>query len=426
MSDTTTSSTPADAGSEMGTFDEAGEYTPRQVVDDDLGGTSLEDAIAGTIVEFDDGDIVKGTVVKVDKDEVLLDIGFKSEGVIPARELSIRHDVDPAEVVTLGEHIEALVLQKEDKEGRLILSKKRAQYERAWGTIEAVKERDGVVSGPVIEVVKGGLILDIGLRGFLPASLVELRRVRDLAPYVGRTLEAKIIELDKNRNNVVLSRRAWLEETQKEQRDEFLANLKPGEVRRGVVSSVVNFGAFVDLGGMDGLIHVSELSWKHVDHPSSVVQVGDEVEVRVLDVDLRSEEHTSELQATQSDPWQEFANAHSVGELVYGRVTKLVPFGAFVQVGDGIEGLVHISEMANHHVDLPEQVVSPSEELWVKIIEIDLQRRRISLSIKQAAEGGEVSEEYREAFGAHAYDAEGNYIGNYDYSEAEFTPETEA
>src|SRR2546421_591631 len=223
----------------FGTFDEeTGEYTPRQVTSDDLGGMSFEDAISGTIVEFDDGDIVTGTV---------------------------------------------------------------------------------------IEVVKGGLILDIGLRGFLPASLVELRRVRDLQPYVGRDLEAKIIELDKNRNNVVLSRRAWLEETQKEQREEFLANLKPGETRKGVVSSVVNFGAFVDLGGMDGL--------------------------------------------------------------------------------------VHISEMSQHHVDLPEQVVTPGEELWVKIIDLDLQRRRISLSIKQAAEGGEVAEEYREHFGEHAYDEQGNYIG---------------
>jgi small subunit ribosomal protein S1 len=408
---------------QMGTFDESGAYTPRQVVSDDLGTTSFEDAIAGTIVEFDDGDIVSGTVVKVDKDEVLLDIGFKSEGVIPARELSIRHDVDPHDVVKLGDKIEALVLQKEDKEGRLVLSKKRAQYERAWGTIEGVKERNGTVRGPVIEVVKGGLILDIGLRGFLPASLVELRRVRDLQPYVGRELEAKIIELDKNRNNVVLSRRAYLEEAQRSQRDEFLTNLKPGEVRKGVVSSVVNFGAFVDLGGMDGLIHVSELSWKHVDHPGQVVQVGDQVTVRVLDVDLDRERISLSLKATQADPWQEFANAHRVGELVYGRVTKLVPFGAFVQVGDGIEGLVHISEMAVHHVDQPDQVVTPGEELWVKIIDIDLARRRISLSIKQAAEGGEVAAEYREAFGEHAYDEQGNYIGA---GYTAFEPESEA
>ena len=386
------------------------EYVPRQITHNDLEG-SFEDAISGTMVEVEDGQIVTGTVVKVDKDEVLLDIGYKSEGVIPSRELSIRNDVDPSEIVSMGDEIEALVLQKEDKEGRLVLSKKRAQYERAWGDIEKIKEVDGVVKGLVIEVVKGGLILDIGLRGFLPASLVELRRVRDLQPYVGRTLEAKIIELDKNRNNVVLSRRGWLEETQKEQREEFLANLKPGEVRKGVVSSVVNFGAFVDLGGMDGLVHVSELSWKHVDHPSSVVQVGDEIEVQVLDVDLDKERISLSLKATQQDPWQEFASSHRVGELVYGRVTKLVPFGAFVQVGEGIEGLVHISEMSQHHVDLPEQVVNPGEELWVKIIDLDLQRRRISLSIKQAAEGGEVSAEYQQHFGEHAYDEQGNYIG---------------
>jgi len=414
------------SGAPMGTFDDKGTYVPRAIVEDDLGGDSLEKAIDATIVEFDDGDIVEGSVVKIDKDEVLLDIGFKSEGVIPARELSIRNDIDPSQIVELGDRIEALVLQKEDKEGRLVLSKKRAQYERAWGKIERIKDSDGVVKGPVIEVVKGGLIVDIGLRGFLPASLVELRRVRELQPYVGRSIEAKIIELDRNRNNVVLSRRAWLEETQKEQRGEFLVNLKPGERRRGTVSSVVNFGAFVDLGGMDGLIHVSELSWKHVDHPSSVVSVGDEVEVEVLDVDLDKERISLSLKATQTDPWQEFANTHQVGELVYGRITKLVPFGAFVQVGDGIEGLVHISEMAGHHVDLPEQVVTPGEELWVKIIDIDLQRRRISLSIKQAAEGGEVSEEYREAFGEHAYDEQGNYIGGFDYGASEFTPETEA
>ncbi|HTN78483.1 MAG TPA: 30S ribosomal protein S1 [Acidimicrobiales bacterium] len=385
-------------------------YTPRQVVADDLG-VSFDEAVASTMVEVEDGQIVHGRVVKIDKDEVLLDIGYKSEGVIPSRELSIRNDVDPAQVVSLGEDLEALVLQKEDKEGRLVLSKKRAQYERAWGNIEQIKEADGVVEGPVIEVVKGGLILDIGLRGFLPASLVELRRVRDLQPYVGRSLQAKIIELDKNRNNVVLSRRAWLEETQKEQREDFLDNLKPGEIRKGVVSSVVSFGAFVDLGGMDGLVHVSELSWKHVDHPGSVVQVGDEITVQVLEVDRDRERISLSLKATQQDPWQEFASTHRVGELVYGRVTKLVPFGAFVQVGEGIEGLVHISEMSAHHVDLPEQVVTPGEELWVKIIDLDLQRRRISLSIKQAAEGGEVSEEYREHFGEHAYDEQGNYIG---------------
>ena len=405
---------PAPDSPPMGTFDEDGVYIPRQITENDLGTLTLEEAYLATVVDLSNGQLVEGTVVRVDKDEVLLDIGYKSEGVIPPRELSIRNGVNPTDVVSLGETIEAVVLQREDKDGRLILSKKRALYERAWSNIEEIKEGDGVVSGSVIEVVKGGLIVDIGLRGFLPASLVELRRVRDLEPYIGTTIDAKIIELDKNRNNVVLSRRAWLEENQKEQREEFLHNLRPGEVRKGVVSSVVNFGAFVDLGGMDGLIHVSELSWKHVDHPGSVVAVGDEIDVQVLEIDLSRERISLSLNATQQDPWQEFAAAHEVGELVYGRVTKLVPFGAFVQVGEGIEGLVHISEMSAHHVDLPEQVVTPAEELWVKIIDLDLQRRRISLSIKQAAEGGVVAAEYQEHFGEHAYDDEGNYIGGED------------
>ena len=383
----------------------------REIAVNDLDEEALVAAYAESVVTVEEGTMVVGRVVRIDNDEVLIDIGFKSEGVIPSRELSIRNDADPGDVVGLDEEIEALVLQKEDKEGRLILSKKRAQYERAWGNVEEVKAAGGVVSGTVIEVVKGGLIVDIGLRGFLPASLVDLRRVRDLQPYVGSTVEAKIIELDKNRNNVVLSRRAWLEETQKEQREEFLDNLKPGEVRRGVVSSVVPFGAFIDLGGMDGLVHVSELSWRHVDHPSSVVSVGDEVEVQVLEVDPGRERISLSLKATQQDPWQEFAATHRVGELVYGRVTKLVPFGAFVQVGESIEGLTHISEMSAHHVEVPEQVVTPGEELWVKIIDIDLQRRRISLSIKQAAEGGVVSAEFQEHFGEHAFDEEGNYLG---------------
>src|SRR6059058_1940739 len=398
---------------------------PAQVAINDIG--TADDflaAIEGTIKEFNDGDIVEGVIVRVDRDEVLLDIGYKTEGVIPSRELSIKHDVDPNDVVTVGDEVEALVLQKEDKEGRLILSKKRAQYERAWGTIEELKEKDEPVKGTVIEVVKGGLILDIGLRGFLPASLVEMRRVRDLQPYVGRELEAKIIELDKNRNNVVLSRRQWLEQTQSEVRSEFLNKLAKGQVRTGVVSSIVNFGAFVDLGGVDGLVHVSELSWKHIDHPSEVVEVGQEVTVEVLDIDLDRERVSLSLKATQEDPWRHFARTHQIGQVVPGKVTKLVPFGAFVRVQDGIEGLVHISELAERHVEIPEQVVNVGDELMVKVIDIDLERRRISLSLKQANEGtvGEaVADHFDPAqYGMHAqYDEQGNYI----YPEG-FDPET--
>jgi small subunit ribosomal protein S1 len=370
-------------------------------------------AIEGTIKNFNDGDLVEGTIVQVDRDEVLVDIGYKTEGVIPSRELSIRHDVDPGELVKVGERIEALVLTKEDKEGRLILSKKRAQYERAWGTIEGMKERDEVVKGMVIEVVKGGLIVDIGLRGFLPASLVEMRRVRDLTPYIGKEIEARIIELDKNRNNVVLSRRAFLEQSQSESRTTFLNQLQKGQVRSGVISSIVNFGAFVDLGGVDGLVHVSELSWKHIDHPNEVVEVGMPVTVEVLEVDFERERVSLSLKATQEDPWQAFARTHTIGQVTSGKVTKLVPFGAFVRVYEGIEGLIHISELAERHVEIPEQVVRVDDEIMVKIIDIDLERRRVSLSLKQANEGHEVEVEAFDPtqYGMPArYDENGNFI----------------
>jgi small subunit ribosomal protein S1 len=398
--------------------------TPQVAVNDIGSEEAFLAAIDETIKYFNDGDIVEGVVVKVDRDEVLLDIGYKTEGVIPSRELSIKHDVDPNEVVTVGDQIEALVLQKEDKEGRLILSKKRAQYERAWGTIEKIKEEEGIVTGTVIEVVKGGLILDIGLRGFLPASLVEMRRVRDLQPYVGKELEAKIIELDKNRNNVVLSRRAWLEQTQSEVRQSFLTTLQKGQVRSGVVSSIVNFGAFVDLGGVDGLVHVSELSWKHIDHPSEVVEVGQEVTVEVLDVDMDRERVSLSLKATMEDPWQQFARTHAIGQVVPGKVTKLVPFGSFVRVDEGIEGLVHISELAERHVEIPEQVVQVGDDIFVKVIDIDLERRRISLSLKQANEGAAAAAE-EDHFDPSLYGMTAEYDehGNYIYPEG-FDPET--
>ena len=353
-------------------------------VADDLSADDFAAAVEQTVFEFKEGDIVVGTVVRIDPDEVLVDIGYKSEGVIPPHELSVRNNANPNDVVKVGEEIETLVLQKEDDQGRLVLSKKRAQYERAWGRIENVMNDGGTVTGHVIEVVKGGLIVDIGLRGFLPASLVDLRRVRDLQPFVGETIEAKVIELDRNRNNVVLSRRAYLEEEQAEQRQAFLTDLKEGDVRTGVVSSVVNFGAFVDLGGMDGLVHVSELSWRHVNHPGEIVTVGDQVKVKVLEVDYDRERISLSIRQTAEDPWDMFARATSVGDVVPGKVTKTVPFGAFVSVGEGVEGLVHVSEIAMHHVESPELELSLGQEVNVKVTEIDADRRRVSLSIKQA------------------------------------------
>ena len=346
----------------------------------------MNNLIDGSVTDFDEGDLVTGEVVKIEHDEVLLDIGYKSEGVIPARELSIRKDVNPADIVKLGDTIEALVLQKEDKEGRLILSKRRAEYERAWNRVEEKFNKGENVEGEVIEVVKGGLILDIGLRGFLPASLVDIRRVKDLNAYLGTRIEARVIEMDRNRNNVVLSRRVVLEEERKAERSEILSKLQPGMRLKGTVSSIVDFGAFVDLGGIDGLIHISELSWNHVNHPFDVVKVGQEVEVQVLDVDLNRERISLGLKQTQEDPWRSLVKKYPVGAIVEGTVTKLVTFGAFVDLGDGIEGLVHISEMAKQHVDAPSQVCKVGDKVQVKVMEIDLDRRRISLSMKAAAE----------------------------------------
>ena len=353
---------------------------------DDVSDEQLNAMIDGTLTEFDEGDLVDGTVVKLEHDEVLVDIGFKSEGVIPARELSIRKDVDPSEIVNLGDHIAALVLQQEDKDGRLILSKKRAEYERAWIQVEDKFKAGEVVTGEVIEVVKGGLILDIGLRGFLPASLVDLRRVKDLDMYLNTEIEARVIEMDRNRNNVVLSRRVLLEEGRKQERTEILSKLTKGMRLKGQVSSIVDFGAFVDLGGIDGLVHISELSWNHVNHPSEVVKVGDEVEVEVLDVDLTRERISLGLKQTTEDPWVKLVENYPVGTIVDGKVTKIVPFGAFVELGDSVEGLVHISEMSSKHIDTPAQVVKQGEDVKVKVMEINPERRRISLSMKAAAE----------------------------------------
>ena len=338
------------------------------------------------LIDFKDGDIVEGEVVRIDKDEVLVDIGYKSEGLIPSNELSIRKGVDPTEVVDLGQRIEALVLQKEDADGRLILSAKRAAFEKAWKRIEGSYENRETVEGPVIEVVKGGLIIDIGLRGFLPASLVDIRRVRNLDAFLGQRLECKVIELNRSRNNVVLSRRAVLEEERKEEREKILTNLEEGEIVKGVVSNLVDFGAFVDLEGIDGLIHISELSWNHVDHPSEVVEVGEEVEVKVLEVDRDRERISLGLKQTRKDPWQEIVEQVEVGGQIKGRVTKLVAFGAFVEVAEGVEGLIHISELAEHHVETPDEIVRSGDEVDARIIDVDAKRRRLSLSLKPKKE----------------------------------------
>jgi len=355
-----------------------------------------------TLQPFEEGDVVTGKVVRIDKDEVLVDIGYKSEGVIPANELSIRKSVDPKDEVEMGEEVDALVLTKEDQDGRLILSKKRARFEKAWRRIEAAAESGEPVDGTVIEVVKGGLIIDLGVRGFLPASLVDIRRVPNLDEYLSQTIECRVIELNRSRNNVVLSRRAVLEEQRREDRERILDRLQPGMIVDGTISNIVDFGAFVDLDGIDGLIHISELSWSHVNHPSEILSIGDTVNVKVLDIDRDRQRISLGLKQTQEDPWQRVVDTYNVGDELEGRVTKVVTFGAFVEILDGVEGLVHISELAQHHVENPREIIQPGDDVKVKILEIDSERRRLSLSIKRVEgqilplrqpEGGAAGEE---------------------------------
>ena len=376
---------------------------------------------AATIKSISEGEVVSGEVVRIDKDEVLVDIGYKSEGVIPSTELSIRRSVDPGQEVSLGEQVDALVLTKEDQEGRLILSKKRARFEKAWRRIEQAAESGEPVEGTVIEVVKGGLILDLGVRGFLPASLVDIRRVHNLDEFMGQKLECKVIELNRSRNNVVLSRRAVLEEERKEVRQQILGRLQPGQIVEGKISNIVDFGAFVDLEGIDGLIHISELSWSHVNHPSEVLEIGETVRVKVLDIDRDRQRISLGLKQTQEDPWQRVLDSYGPGDVLEGKVTKVVAFGAFVEIVPGVEGLVHISELAEHHVESPSEVVEPGGQVRVRILEIDEERRRISLSIKRVSEGGLPLRDALETAAAAPQVAAPDEVPNLDLSEEVFS-----
>ena len=348
---------------------------------EDISDEQMNAMIDGTLTEFDEGDLVDGTVVKIEHDEVLVDIGFKSEGVIPSRELSIRKDADPSDIVELGEKIEAR--SPEGRQGRppdplqeacrvraCLDSRRREVQGRRSGHGRGYRSRQGRPH-PRYRPAR----LPAGIAG-RPSSCQGSRHV------LGTEIEARVIEMDRNRNNVVLSRRVLLEEGRKNERAEILAKLSKGMRLKGTVSSIVDFGAFVDLGGIDGLVHISELSWNHVNHPSEVVKVGDEVEVEVLDVDLQRERISLGLKQTTEDPWVKLVESYPVGTIVDGKVTKIVPFGAFIELGQSIEGLVHISEMAMRHIDTPAQVVKAGDEVKVKVMEINPERRRISLSMK--------------------------------------------
>ena len=340
--------------------------------------------IEQAMVEFSNGDIIEGLVVNIDRNEAMVDVGYKSEGIIPARELSVQKDIDPRTILKIGEKIQVLVINKEDDAGRLLLSVKRAKYEKAWKEIEKFSKTGASVKGTVVEIVKGGLIVDIGVRGFLPASLIDVRRIKDLESFQGKEIEAKIVEFDRQRNNIVLSRKAFMEEDLSEERQGFLDGLEVGNVKDGKVSSIVNFGAFVDIGGMDGLVHVSELSWRHVENPNEVVKVNDNVKVKVLEIDNEKGRISLSIKQVTEDPWDNFSLNYNVGDITDGVVNKVVPFGAFITIGEGVEGLVHVSEISERQIKSPELELALNQKVKVKILEIDGDKRKVSLSIKQS------------------------------------------
>ena len=360
--------------------------TPSNVINlpDTIEPQDFPEVLEQSMIEFYNGDIIEGTVVSVDRNEIMVDVGYKSEGIIPSRELTVKKDIDPRTIVKPGEKIQALVITKEDDSGRLLLSVKRAKYEQAWKRIQELTEAGGTVKGTVVEIVKGGLIVDIGVRGFLPASLIDVRRIKDLESFLGEEIEAKVVEFDRQRNNIVLSRKAFMEEDLAEERKDFLDNLEVGNIKDGKISSIVNFGAFVDIGGMDGLVHVSELSWRHVENPNEVVKVGDDVKVKVLEIDSEKGRISLSIKQITKDPWTDFSLNYEEEQIIEGKVNKVVPFGAFVTIANGVEGLVHVSEISDEKIKSPELELGIGQKVQVKILEMDSDKRKVGLSIKQA------------------------------------------
>ncbi|MPY94239.1 MAG: S1 RNA-binding domain-containing protein [Acidimicrobiia bacterium] len=331
---------------------------------------------------YQSGQLVSGRIVSVDEQEVVVDLGDGRTGVISKRHFSPDGKADPSATVAADEEIEAAVLVREDRLNRVVLSRTWAAKQRAWQRIDEALTAREPVSGPVTEVVKGGVVVDIGIRAFLPASQLELRHVDDLHAYVGQTVEALVTEADKSADKVVLSRRSLLRRHEKQRVSELLGDLQPGQLRRGRVATITDFGAFVDLGGLRGLLHLSELSWDRVERTTDVVNVGDEIEVKILSIKDGTKKISLSLRAVSPDPLREVVE----GEVVQGIVSRLVDFGAFVRIKNGVEGLVHVSELAEHRIHLPEEVVTPGDEVYVKVLRVDRRRRRLDLSINQAVQ----------------------------------------
>ena len=338
---------------------------------------------------FRRGDVVDGVVAKVDRDGVLVDIGSKSEGLIPGHELKD----ETAGLLKVGDEVLVYILQSEDHEGRVILSLDRARAERGWRSLQRYLDEGEIFEAPVVDHNKGGLIVNIeGVRGFVPSSQIASIRFSSseqtleekLAQLRGQILKLKVVELNRKRNRLILSEKLAVQEWRSQMREKLMQELQAGETRTGRVASICNFGAFVDLGGIDGLVHLSELSWERVKHPKDVVKVGDDVTVVVLSVDQESQRVALSLRRAQPEPWSMAVDRYDVGQLVTGTITKLTPFGAFARVEEGIEGLIHISELDERRIGHPKEVIKEGEVLTLRVVRFEPERRRLGLSLKQA------------------------------------------
>lgn len=335
------------------------------------------------------GDIVKGTIVKVEDNQAYVDIGYKFDGIIPARELSSVPLDNISDVVQLGQEVTCKVVGINDEKGTLTLSKRQVEGEKAWDQMQQYLDSGEALEAKVVDVVKGGLVVDVGVRGFIPASMVERHFVEDFNGYKGRTLKLKVREIDKENNKLILSHKDVLEEEYQSKKLEVMNNLRADQEIEGTVQRLTPFGVFVDVGGVDGLVHISEMSWTHVEKPSDVVKEGDKVRVKILKVDPANERISLSMKAAQPGPWEQASNQFQIGEIVTGTVRRLVDFGAFVEVAPGVEGLVHVSQIAHRRIGTPHEVLKEGQEVKAKILDINIPEKRISLSIKETEEAPE-------------------------------------
>lgn len=329
------------------------------------------------------GDVLKGKVVKVENNQALVDVGYKFEAILPISEVSSLHIEKLSDVLNEGDVIEVKVLRIQEEDDKLIVSKKAIDAEKAWKELRQKFESGEVLSATVAEIVKGGLVVDVGVRGFIPASHVELHFVEDFSDYKGRELTLKVIEMDPEKNKLILSHKAVLEDELQRKKEQTLASLEEGQVIEGTVQRLTDFGAFVDIGGVDGLVHVSEIAWHRVEHPQDVLKEGDKVKVKVLKVDREQERISLSIKETQEGPWDKAAKEIQAGDVVKGKVKRLVSFGAFVEVLPGVEGLVHVSQISRRHVATPADVLEEGQEIEAKVLEIKPDQKRISLSMKE-------------------------------------------